>query len=826
MTPLGIPDVSGLDTLAAAFKYAAAGWYVGPLVNGSKHPGSRLGKDWQAKTSRDPEVISAWFAGRDDGIFLHCGRSGAIVCDVDRPDQLAGVLLAAIGDAKPPRQSTRVDHPGRGHYVFTQPPSRTLGNGLGRLPGGWGELRGLNGVIVVEPTQHEKAGDGGRYKWERVGPVPLLPEAVAELLHDSSPGADAATDSEVRAFLDEHTAASRPDLLNVLVSTFEQKVSEGMSRHDRMLSVCAGAMAEARAGFYPAKVAMDKLEQAFLAAVTQPGHGEQGSARTTGTARSEWHGISAWAVAQAKAADINEVRARVASKVPDADDLSWIPEEQPITTDPDTGKPRTTPGMFFTKEGLLAIQLTKAVLAVGPLTTDHAQNLYRFHAGVWQRDGDRTIRERVAELLMDKYRMAHAATVTDILRNREPQFNDSTWDTTYLNLPNGLLDWRTGTLHPHDPAVASVNRIPVEWDPGATCPATDKWLREVFPPDARQFVEEVIGYTLYNDNPLHKAVLLYGHGRNGKGTFLRLLRTLVGDQNISAVTPQSLDENRFRAADLQGKLANLVGDVDPRIFKATETFKQITGGDIIVAERKHGQPFQFYCRALVVAAFNALPRSSDTSEGFFSRWIVVPFAGYFPAGVADTDVEDRLHAPAELRGLLVLAVRGLARLMARGHFELPASVEHESAAFRRVADPVRAFLDDYLPSLLVEWVPRTAVYNEYVKWAEMNGHNIMAGVSFYERLEAAGADCPSHTITARKREGTRGFLFREKAQNSGQAGAGGAPGPTFARDAHRGKSGEGAPPAPEIACVVCKAQHHNPNSLLCAPCLDKVRSAS
>ena len=46
------------------------------------------------------------------------------------------------------------------------------------------------------------------------------------------------------------------------------------------------------------------------------------------------------------------------------------------------------------------------------------------------------------------------------------------------------------------------------------------------------------------------------------------------------------------------------------------------------------------------------------SEGFFSRWIVVPFTQYYPPGVADVTLKDRLTTPSELRGLLVQAVAG------------------------------------------------------------------------------------------------------------------------------------------------------------------------
>jgi hypothetical protein len=60
-----------------------------------------------------------------------------------------------------PFQSTRPDVPRRGHYVFAMPPGRTIGN----PPFGWGEVRGLNGVIIAEPTVHPEGG--GCYRWAR-----------------------------------------------------------------------------------------------------------------------------------------------------------------------------------------------------------------------------------------------------------------------------------------------------------------------------------------------------------------------------------------------------------------------------------------------------------------------------------------------------------------------------------------------------------------------------------------------------------------------------------------------------------------------------------
>ena len=73
MTGLSVPDLTpDTDVLNAALKYASAGWYVGPVKAGTKHPGSVLGKAWDLKTSRDPKVIASWYTGTTGhGVFLH-----------------------------------------------------------------------------------------------------------------------------------------------------------------------------------------------------------------------------------------------------------------------------------------------------------------------------------------------------------------------------------------------------------------------------------------------------------------------------------------------------------------------------------------------------------------------------------------------------------------------------------------------------------------------------------------------------------------------------------------------------------------------------------
>ena len=89
-----------------------------------------------------------------------------MVCDVDKPKLVSEQWHKHLKAA--PYQSTRPDTPGRAHYMFAMPPGRSIGNP--NFPGG--EIRGLNGVIMVANSFHR---DGGEYRVQRPGLLSVVP---------------------------------------------------------------------------------------------------------------------------------------------------------------------------------------------------------------------------------------------------------------------------------------------------------------------------------------------------------------------------------------------------------------------------------------------------------------------------------------------------------------------------------------------------------------------------------------------------------------------------------------------------------------------------
>ncbi|MEM4676196.1 MAG: phage/plasmid primase, P4 family, partial [Nitrososphaerota archaeon] len=143
---------------------------------------------------------------------------------------------------------------------------------------------------------------------------------------------------------------------------------------------------------------------------------------------------------------------------------------------------------------------------------------------------------------------------------------------------------------------------------------------------------EIIGYTLYpHAYPFHKAILLVGDGSNGKSTYMTLIRTILGDMNISSVPLSDLDPriNRFATADLYGKLANLSSEPVKGLRIDLTRFKQLTGEDPVRFERKFKDGFTGYNYAKLIFSANELPEVNEDTYAIWRRWIVIEFPNRF-----------------------------------------------------------------------------------------------------------------------------------------------------------------------------------------------------
>jgi putative DNA primase/helicase len=398
---------------------------------------------------------------------------------------------------------------------------------------------------------------------------------------------------------------------------------------------------------------------------------------------------------------------------------------------------------------------------IPPLLAAHVQHeaptaiggsvVYRYHNGVYQ-PGEQAISRRVLELAGNDWSRRLAGEVLGAIQASSDPLDDRPPLNT-INLANGLYDLTTGTLHPHTPDHRSPVQLPVHLDPPAECHETLQWLKSTLPPDGAQLFLEIAGYLLTPDNRHQRAFLFRGPGGDGKSVAMHILGALLGEQNVSRVGLQDLDEHRFAAAEIYGRLANLVADLPARAVTSTSVFKAITGGDSIMAERKNRDPFTFRPYARLVFSANETPASHDGSPAYGSRWTILPFPNTFRGTTNEIrGLEGKLTTPQELSGLLNLALATIPKVRARGF-----TIGHDSHQAHRQfildSDPVAAFLDECTTLDDHGRTHRSELYKSYRGWCHDSGRSPLARNRFLNRVR----DHFGPQITETKYVGERGW---------------------------------------------------------------------
>lgn len=389
---------------------------------------------------------------------------------------------------------------------------------------------------------------------------------------------------------------------------------------------------------------------------------------------------------------------------------------------------------FFSEKGSLQVDvLGQAVRDQGMIGWGRDESWWSYEGGVWRPDPN-VVRRRCARLLGGRLRRNHASEVTEYLRFAEGMTHiNGDPHRQLMNFSNGMLDWQTGQLAPHDPSHHSTVQFPLAWEPDATCPTFDRFLADVMHEDYVDLAWKMIGYLMLSGNPIQVAFLLYGSGGNGKGTLIRVIRNILGDANIASEPLDRLNGDRFSAINLFAKIACIAGDIDATYQESTANFKRLTGEDTVPAERKYGDRFYFDSWAVPVFSANKIPGSADVTEGYLRRWVVL----HFHKRVANPvhGLSDLLST--ETAGIAARAVLELRELMRVGQFQPRGRATQARKEFAEAVDQVRrwAALQTPAPG---SWAPLAALYVDYTIWADRAGQRRVHDREFSHRLEAIG----------------------------------------------------------------------------------------
>lgn len=101
-----------------------------------------------------------------------------------------------------------------------------------------------------------------------------------------------------------------------------------------------------------------------------------------------------------------------------------------------------------------------------------------------------------------------------------------------------------------------------------------KFIQESLNSSDALIAQELVGYLLIPSVAAEKAFILYGPGRSGKSTFLKVIEQILGKSQISNVALQDLSQ-RFKASLLHGKLANIYADLPNKSIQDTGVLRRL-----------------------------------------------------------------------------------------------------------------------------------------------------------------------------------------------------------------------------------------------------------
>jgi len=374
-----------------------------------------------------------------------------------------------------------------------------------------------------------------------------------------------------------------------------------------------------------------------------------------------------------------------------------------------------------------------------------------------------TVRDIIAEAMTadgEKFKeiAQHAARSENLSRIRamitlaqsEPEIpvlpGELDCDSWLLNVKNGTIDLRTGTIREQRKADMITKYIDIQYDPKAKCPTWLAFLNRVMGNNTRliEFLHRSVGYSISGDTREQCLFFNYGRGANGKSTFIETINRLLGPYSKNTKPETFMLKHSEGINNDLAELQNVrfVAAVEMEEGKrlAEVLVKQISGSDTIKARYLYEEFFEFLPQFKLWLSGNHKPQIRGTDHGIWRRIRLIPWAITIPDNEQDKDLLTKLKD--EWPGILAWAVQGCLLWQSDG-LAAPDEVMAATASYRKEQD----ILSDFLESCVIVGKGRTitvkTLYATYAKFCDDNGDTVkerLGKKKFNTRIEDKGFD--------------------------------------------------------------------------------------
>lgn len=317
------------------------------------------------------------------------------------------------------------------------------------------------------------------------------------------------------------------------------------------------------------------------------------------------------------------------------------------------------------------------------------------------------------------------------------------WDRhpALLATPGGTVDLKTGSVATALPGNYITRCTTVSPDSSGGPPI--QWLAfldQITGGDKaiQAYLQRFAGYCLTGDTSEHVFAFLYGTGRNGKGTFVRVISRLMGSYAVTAnmdmLTEQKHANHPTELAKLAGARLVTAHETEAHRNWAEARIKQITGGDPIDARFMRQDFFTYDPQFKLLLSGNHKPHLRHVDPAMKARLHVVPFEAHFASGTRNLD--EHLIA-SEGPGILSWMIDG-ARLWYERGLEVPKAIRATTDAYFKSQDLLGRWIDETCIIDSTASESSALAYASWKSWAEIQGEPICSQKAFATSLLSKG----------------------------------------------------------------------------------------
>lgn len=336
--------------------------------------------------------------------------------------------------------------------------------------------------------------------------------------------------------------------------------------------------------------------------------------------------------------------------------------------------------------------------------------------------------------------------------------NDFDVNTHELNTPAGIVDLTTGQIMAHDPA--KMHTKITKFSPPANGYTPGRWadfIKATFTPEIADYMQEVVGVSLFGEVKEHVFIFAYGHGANGKSVFFETIYEVLGDYATS-IPSETLMKRQFGGREAALEVEPLIGrrfafasECNSTDNLNPERIKLLTGGDSLQVRKLYGQATVVHPSHTLFLAGNHFPLLPDSDPAIWRRIRCIPFDKTVPPGQQDPELKKKLVRDHG-QEVLGWAIEGARRYYQRGQKLItPAEVLTATRKYELAVDPFAGFLANWCTIGPGQSVAATDFKQAFAQYARENDLPDEWKKGYLDRLKR------EHNVKSEK--GTRGMYF-------------------------------------------------------------------